>query len=437
MDKSFARAVEELERLGQMPPPGRFRTDEMERALAALSDPHKAYNSVQVIGTNGKGSAAFFLSGIMGAHGVKTGLYTSPHLISFRERIVFAGKPISARAFAELYFDLRPLFLKFQLTQFERLTVLAAEHFRRGKAGFVVFETGLGGKGDAVSSFKSPTLLFTTISLEHRDILGGTIRLIAEAKAQPLAYCRKAYALLQTSRTAAAILKARANESGAELVFSSLPSSPELTRSGTAFIHRGRKYHIPMFGAQYAANAALALDAAAGILGKKFRADKAAGWLSGAVWQGRLQFLRFAGCNPLLVSCAHNDESLDADLGVIRDMLALGLLPKGRVRVLFGVSGNRDTKAFLAKVRGFFDDITVTAVPGHDSAFDRVGDVQGIARCRAYREAVRRLIGPKPEKKGFVLVIGSIYLAGAVLSALNGGAILAGTPSVRGGRKRG
>jgi len=437
MTQSFARAVAELERLGQMPPPGRFRTDEMDRALAALSFPHLAYGRAQVIGTNGKGSAAFFLHSILGAHGLKTGLYTSPHLVSFRERIVLDGQAISERAFASLYFSLKPLFLKFNLTQFERLTLMAAEYFRREKAGFAIFETGLGGRGDAVSSFKSPYLMFTTISGEHRDILGKTIKLIAEAKAQPLEYCEKAWALPQTSRTAAAVLKQKAASGGAKLAFSPLPSSVLVSRGGTSFLHRGRKYRIPMYGAHYASNAALALESASGIMGEEFSPARAASGLAGAVWSGRLQFLRFKGCNPVLVSCAHNDESLEADLAAIRQFMAIGLVPEKNVRVLFGVSGARDTVAFLRRVRKVFGDVTLAAVPGHEAAFERASGERGISFCRDYRVAVRRIAGPRPEKKCFAVVMGSIYLAGAALSQLTGGEVLSGKVSIQGGRSRG
>lgn len=437
MTPSFARAVEELERLGQMPPPGRFRTDEMERALAVLARPHEVYARAQVIGTNGKGSAALFLSAILGAHGLKTGLYTSPHLVSFRERIVLDGSAISERAFASLYFSLKPVFIKFRLTQFERLTIMAAEFFRREKVDFAVFETGLGGKGDAVTSFKSPYLLFTTISLEHGDILGKTIRLIAGAKAQPLEYCERAWALEQASRTAADVLRKKAASRGVPLAFVPLPNSAVIARGGTYFVHRAKKYLIPMFGGQYAANAALALEAASGIMGERFSHSKAAAGLSSAVWAGRLQFLHFKGCNSMLVSCAHNDESLEADLAAIRRFMDIGLMPRENVGVLFGVSGSRDTAKFIGKVRRVFCDVTLTAVPGHDAAFERASGEKGISFCRDYRAAVRRVVGPRPENKCFAVVMGSIYLAGAALSLLTGGVVLPVKVSKRGGRRRG
>jgi len=417
MEKPFKKAVGELAALPYMPDKGRIRTTEIARALAALGGPQLEYSRAQVIGTNGKGAAAFFLARLLSAHGLKTGLYTSPHLVSIRERIAFDGKLISEEDFAGLYFRLKPVFKKFRLTQFERLTVMAAGYFSQNKADFAVLETGIGGGDDAVTALCAPLLIYTAISPEHEDILGHGLRRIAAAKAAPLANCRFAFSAPQPRRGAADILRAAAKNSGAKLVFSRHPRRVRMTARGTGFEYRGYNYQVPLFGKECALNAALALDAARHILGARFHPGKARAALSGAVWPGRLQIIRLKNCNPLLVSCAHNAASLDADIAVIKTLLKKRIIPRDNLRVLFGVSGGRDSRAFLKKVSAVFKNVTVTKVPGSDCAFEKLRAAKGAEIIEDCREASRRIVGPRPAEKCFAVIIGSIYLAGAVLES--------------------
>lgn len=408
--------------MAQMPPRRRLEKNPMGAALAYAGNPHLFFRRAQIIGTNGKGSCAFFLARLLSAHGLKCGLYTSPHLVDLRERIALDGIPISEAAFGALYRDLSPVFSKFSLTHFERLTLLAAEYFRRKKAAFAVLETGLGGAGDAVSALASPTLLFTTVSLEHCDMLGGTISLIARKKAEPLRRAGRAFAGPGICPAAERILRETAAKNGVRLDFSA-PAEARQTAEGTVFAHRGGKYFLPMFGAHYARNAAPALDAAACILGRRFSRKTAVRALRRARWPGRLQFYRFRNCNRLLVSCAHNDESLDADLAALRGMAAAGLIPERGLGILAGVSGRRDGAAFLRKLAELRPEVTVTKVPGHDAAFARLAGTPGVSVMEDAAGAARRLIGPRPAEKRTILVIGSVYLAGAVLGSLGGRAV--------------
>lgn len=403
--------------MAQMPPRRRLEKNPMAAALAYAGSPHLSYGRAQVIGTNGKGSCAFFLARLLSAHGLKCGLYTSPHLVDLRERIVLDGMPISEAAFGALYRELSTVFLKFSLTHFERLTLLAAEYFRREKAGFAVLETGLGGAGDAVSALASPALLFTTVSLEHCDMLGGTIGRIARKKAEPLKRADRAFAAPGICPAAERILRETAAKNGIRLAISA-PVEARQTAKGTVFAYRGGEYFLPMFGAHYARNAAPALDAAAGILKKRFSRRTAARALRRARWPGRLQFYRFRNCNRLLISCAHNEESLDADLAALRGMAAEGLVPERGLGILAGVSGRRDGAAFIRKLAELHGEVTVTKVPGHDAAFARMAGTPGVSVIGDAAGAARRLIGPRPAEKRTILVIGSIYLAGAVLRSL-------------------
>lgn len=409
--------------MAQMPPPGRLLRNPMAAALRRAGDPHLPYPRAQVIGTNGKGSAAFFLARLLGAHGLKCGLYTSPHLTDLRERIVFDGEMISRAEFGRLYKDLGPVFREFSLTHFERLTLLAAVFFRRKKADFAVLETGIGGTGDAVSALASPELLYTSVALEHREMLGRTLREIAVKKAGPMENAARAFVSPLIQGTALAVLRAAAIRNGAELV-SAGGVNPALSAEGTAFSWRGAEYRLPMFGAHYAANAALALETASALLGGKFSRALSARALRGAFWAGRLQFYSFPACNRLLVSCAHNPESFAADLAALRSMQAKGLIPERGFDILTGFSGPRDGKIYLKRLRGLGGNITVTKVPGHGQAFEKISASPGVEVQEDLAAALRAAVGPRPRRRGLVLLIGSIYLAGAALGLL-------GSPAVR------
>ena len=119
------------------------------RLLRWLGDPHKTFSTIHVAGTNGKGSVASMLAAIFTAAGYRTGLYTSPHLVSFEERIRIDGKPISKKAFAAIVTRLRPLIRKHRPTFFEATTALAFKHFAEKEVDIAIVETGLGGRLDS------------------------------------------------------------------------------------------------------------------------------------------------------------------------------------------------------------------------------------------------------------------------------------------------
>ena len=167
-----------------------FNTSRMEALLESLGKPHLAASSVHIAGTKGKGSTAAMIASILTASGRRTGLYTSPHLHSFTERIRIDGHPIPEDEFAALVRKLKPDFEAFnrlgahgELTTFEILTTLAFVHFQEKQADYQVLETGLGGRLDATNVVRPRVCAITSISLDHTEILGQTLAQIAAEKA--------------------------------------------------------------------------------------------------------------------------------------------------------------------------------------------------------------------------------------------------------------
>jgi len=159
--------------------------------LEALDNPHKSFQSVQIAGTNGKGSTAVFLDSICRAAGIPTGLYTSPHLVSITERIVISGAAISeedfamhatqVRAAAESLLDSKSL--ESLPTFFEHVTAIALLAFKEAGVALAILETGLGGRLDATTVAAADTVAITPISLDHQEYLGETLAAIAAEKA--------------------------------------------------------------------------------------------------------------------------------------------------------------------------------------------------------------------------------------------------------------
>ena len=187
----FDKAIAYLLSLGHETLTIKLGLSNTERLLAALGDPHKDFLAVQIAGTNGKGSTAVMLESICRAAGVRTGLFTSPHLVSITERIRLDGEQVSEEDFAHFttevkkaaeelieagYLDTRPTF-------FEHITAIALLAFRAAKVNLAILETGLGGRLDSTTAADAQVVAITQISMDHQEYLGQSLAEIAAEKA--------------------------------------------------------------------------------------------------------------------------------------------------------------------------------------------------------------------------------------------------------------
>src|SRR3954470_24318512 len=168
----------------------RFGLDRMHKLMTALDSPQRRFESVHVVGSNGKSSTVRMIAAILERHGIRTGAYTSPHLRSFAERIEVDGRPVSGDEFAAAVTKVahavemvnRHLDADDQVTQFEALTAAAYWELARAGVEVAVVEAGLGGGYDAPRGIHSDVQVLTNVSLEHTRWLGPTERHIAEEK---------------------------------------------------------------------------------------------------------------------------------------------------------------------------------------------------------------------------------------------------------------
>src|SRR5205807_1506877 len=293
---TYAEAVARLlalrggEHAGMRPGLERIKT-----LLEALSNPERRYTLVQVAGTNGKGSVAAMLAGILKADGRRVGLYTSPHLVSFRERIRVDGEAIAEDDVADGFDAIATLVARVDATMFEASTALALDHFAREAVDVAVLEVGLGGRLDATTVGTPAVTALARIDLDHQEVLGATLAAIAAEKA---AIIRSGVAVAAAQAPEAAeVLIARAAAVGVPLLMEGGELSVRvrardldaqtIDAAGPGWRLEGLR--LPLLGVYQPSNAVVAL-AAARALGVGDAACREG--LARARWPGRFEVLR-------------------------------------------------------------------------------------------------------------------------------------------------
>ena len=273
--------------------------ERIEGLLTALGHPETRFVLAQVGGTNGKGSTAAMLASMLKAAGRRAGLYTSPHLVSFRERIRVDGAPISEDAVADGVDALGTLIARFDATMFEAATALALDHFAHEGVEVAVLEVGLGGRGDATTIGRPAVTILTRIDLDHEAWLGSTIASIADAKA---AIIRSGIAISSAQHPEAhAIIERRAAEVGVPLLLEDRDLHVTVRAAGldgqridcVGSDFELRDLTLPLLGTHQPSNA-LAAVAAARVLGVGDDAVRAG--LARTRWPGRLSIVRRDPC---------------------------------------------------------------------------------------------------------------------------------------------
>ena len=395
--------------------------ERIEALLDALGRPERAYTIAQIGGTNGKGSVASMLAAILRAQGRRVGLYTSPHLVSFRERIRVDGHAISEDALADGVEALGTLIARLDASVFEATTALALDHFAREAVDVAVLEVGLGGRYDSTTVGAPAVSVLTSIDLDHQEYLGHTVGEIATDKSYILR-SGTAIAAAQAPEVAA-ILDRRAAAVGVPL----LAEGRELHVSLRARSLDGQRVDVAgpgwryddvgigLLGTYQPGNTLLAV-AAAHALGAEEPAIRRG--LARARWPGRFEVRRRAGGGWLVLDGAHNPagaralaQSLAAYfgdapttfvLGVLRDKDAAGILAPlvGRARRLVLTSSRNPRAAAPAEL----EKLAPPALP--------------VVVAPSIREALA--IAEAEEGTPILCVAGSLSLVGDALAEIGG-----------------
>ncbi|HUM18123.1 MAG TPA: folylpolyglutamate synthase/dihydrofolate synthase family protein [Candidatus Nitrosotalea sp.] len=393
--------------------------ERIEALLDAIGRPERSFTIAQVAGTNGKGSISAMLAAILQASGRRVGLYTSPHLRHYRERIRVDGRPISEADFVDGVEALGTLIARLDATVFEAGTALALDHFCRERVDVAVLEVGLGGRLDATSVGTPRVAVIGPIDYDHQHELGDTLTLIAAEKA---AIIRGGVAFsARQDPEAEAVLERRAAlvgvpllREGRELHVTPLGFSLEAQRldlAGPGW--RMSDVACALLGVYQPGNALLAA-AAARALDAGEPAIRAG--LGGARWPGRFQIFRR---DPLtILDGAHNPAGARALAASLR-----AYFPGRPVTFVIGILADKDAGGILAALRPLAARIVLTAAANPRAAAPEVLQAllpgMRVDIARSPREALAMARPEEPD--GLVCVAGSLSLIGDVLAASGDG----------------
>ena len=387
--------------------------ERIKGALAALDNPQNSFAAIQVAGTNGKGSICSLVHGALTAHGIPCGLYTSPHLVSWCERIRVGQAFIPPVTLRELLVELGPLARQWSLTPFEQLTVAAFLHFHRQGVELAVLEVGMGGRLDATTAHgRRPIVAFAAIGEDHQEHLGADLASIAREKAGVLGPGCVAFSGPQPAAVAP-VLRQAAADCGATVNW-----VPPLTGEQL------QAMNLPLRGQVQQHNAAVAMAVLEHVSARlrPLEGRRSREGMASVYWPGRLQQCCWQG-HPLLVDGAHNRSAALC----LRQQLDDGATSAGSiVHWVLGILANKDAVGMLQALLRDGDRAWLVAI-ADSSCWSAAQLVQRLpapqAACLqlppprlgatwpvsvALEEAVRQPSG----REGRVVVAGSLYLLG-------------------------
>ena len=434
---SYAAAVDKLNAMVPelVAQPGRprrkFSLDEIRVLLGEVGNPQETFRSVLISGTNGKGSTAATLASILTESGVRTGLYTSPHLVRPNERIRVEGTEIADERFAADFFRVQEMGERLvragRLPQhpsyFEVLTAMAFLHFAAQGVTVAVLEVGMGGRLDATNVVEPILSIITDISLDHMEWLGPTITVIAREKAGILRRGGTMITLPQHPE-ANQVLGETAMELGVKVVSAALfVPQAELVPPAGAGAHgsyrvevRGEEIEVdsPLKGSHQHRNLALAMAAAAE-LKSRYGFPISAGTIEAGIrktsWPGRLERME-AGGMLWILDVAHNPAGAWALRAGVRAVLR----EDSPVTLIFSCLRDKPVAEMAQILFPLFNRVIV--VPIHSARAAPLADLMDAARAAGVRaeaaESAREAIALAKTSGGTTVVAGSVYLVGEV-----------------------
>jgi len=404
-----------------------FSLNRMKRTLAALGNPHRDVRMIHIAGTKGKGSTATMLATMLVHSGFKVGLYTSPHLLTVRERVVINGKLISQPRFARVAGRVAECVAALKdPTYFEALTAIAFTYFAEEKVEIGVIETGLGGRLDSTNVIRPEVCGVTSISHDHTGQLGTSLSDIAAEKAGifkpgvPVLSAPQLPEVKKVLQDAAAKSRSELRLTGEDNSFSyrfesARPFGPHTRLSLTTPTSRFEHLHVPLLGEHQAINCGLALGMLDALKGRGFEIDdqKAMAGLSKVRLPGRMEIIRE---DPrVLVDTAHNAASVEALMRAIGQNI-----PYDSMVVIFGCQKDKDVPGMLRHIRLGADKAIFTS-----TGSPRSMDPADLAAAYTEQTGKMAQVAPRIEdamqiatsavtREDLICITGSFYLVGLV-----------------------
>jgi dihydrofolate synthase/folylpolyglutamate synthase len=399
--------------------------DPIIRLSGMLGNPQSSFKVIHVTGTNGKGSTSAMIASILRAAGYSVGLYTSPHLERFTERIVVDGEEIPEEDVVRLTGVIRPLVEKLNAEPekvrplfFDIVTAMALKYFEERRVDFAVLEVGMGGRLDATNIVKPLVSVITNISLEHTQVLGDTVLKIAHEKAGII----KPDSVLVTATQDDSVyayfeetcrrLNTEIHRVGGDITFWSLGGDLDGQDFTVEGVRGSYRLRTPLLGGYQLYNAATAVGAVEALSRYNIDISEAAiaQGLAGVDWPGRLEVMQRS---PLVVvDSAKDTEATRALAEAVRE------LPHRRLTVVVSISSDKNIPGMIANLAGVADRFVVTShsVMGRAADRDALGGEIGKhgkpwVSVERVEDAVRRAID-ESGRGDMVLVTGSVFAVG-------------------------
>ena len=393
--------------------------DNVKHFLDHIDNPQRNLKAIHIAGSNGKGSTAAFIASILMEYGYKTGLYTSPHFVKFNERITINGEQIDNEYVAGFITEHWSYITEHELTFFEVTSALAFEYFSNSKVDYAIIETGLGGRLDATNVLNSIAVVITSISLEHTNVLGTEISVIAKEKAAIIKQGTKVFIGLLDPE-ADAVVERKCNEENCELfrLQEYINEKDDRLELYTEEIELD-EWNVPLKGKYQVYNSALAVL----VVSNTFVLDdnrKITHGISNVIKntgiEGRFEYLHKGP--DIILDSAHN-------IAGVREFLSEFNKSAGKYQrkvLLFGVMRDKAIEQMLIELGKSFDEIHLTQIDNERSAkIDELKKICFDIKIDALEEPVgMELINKflKSENKDCLVVLGSMYLLGEVKSKL-------------------
>lgn len=381
--------------------------------LEMLGNPQNSFRCVHIAGTNGKGSTAAYTESVLRESGLRTGMYTSPYLIAYNERVQALGRPISDEDLVDI---VNLLVEKTNVlvakgifpTTFELGTALAFEYFRRMKVDVAVVEVGLGGRFDSTNVINPEISLIAAIGLDHVKVLGDTVEAIAFEKAGiikpgvPVVVQTQADNILD-------VFKEAAKERGCEYIEAHVPELLEKSAYGSRFMLEGREYKISLSGNYQLKNASLAIM---GMRRMGIDEDAIVRGMEKAKWPCRLEWVKGA-----LIDGAHNPQGATA----LKDYVAEHFADE-KIILVTGMMHDKQIEE-CAKILAPMSDYVIATAVDEDRAAEPEYLLEVYKGLGAQGEAVKGVdnaVEKAMAMDGIKIFAGSLYIAGAVRRHLAG-----------------